>query len=197
MKHPSTTLVRQFDTHRLIPSKYSDESVLTRIADGDAHLRDIFDLDNATNDQLPGIGLSELVFGVLYFRIINAAFTHAHPLGSRFNSPERGARYAGFAIETSQAEVAYHKSLDLAEINLFEGSVTYDDHLADFSATLHDLRGDNGGAAPEFRDCLDRESYVASQALASELMAADSLGIVYPSVRARVAPALRAFGQPW
>jgi hypothetical protein len=44
------SLIRQFDTHRLIPSKYSD-SVLTRIADDDAHLKDIFDLDHATNDR--------------------------------------------------------------------------------------------------------------------------------------------------
>ena len=49
MKLPATTLVRQFDTHRLIPSKYSDggDSVLVRIADDDGHLKDIFDLDNA------------------------------------------------------------------------------------------------------------------------------------------------------
>ena len=40
---------RQNDTHRLINSKYSEsgESVLVRIADDDAHLKDIFDLDNA------------------------------------------------------------------------------------------------------------------------------------------------------
>jgi len=66
--------------------------------------------------MLPGIGLNELVFGVPCSRIVNAAFTHAHPLGSRFNSPERGARYAAFEIETAQAEVAFHKSVDLAEI---------------------------------------------------------------------------------
>ena len=29
------------------------------------------------------------VFGVPYFRIVNAAFCHPHPLGSRFNSAER------------------------------------------------------------------------------------------------------------
>ena len=97
MSLPRTSLVRRNDTHRLIPSKYSEggNSVLTRIADDDAHLKDIFDLDNATNDRLlaenqllPGIGIHELVFGVPYFRIVNAAFCHAHPLGSRFNGPE-------------------------------------------------------------------------------------------------------------
>ena len=53
MKLPPRRLVRRFDTHRLIPSKYSAgaESVLVRIADDDAHLQDIFDLDNATNER--------------------------------------------------------------------------------------------------------------------------------------------------
>jgi RES domain len=94
--------------------------VLARIADDDGHLRDIFDLDNATNDRLlaennllPGIGIHELVFGIPHYRIVNAAFCHAHPLGSRFNGPDRGAWYACFELETSQAEVAFHKSVEM------------------------------------------------------------------------------------
>lgn len=187
MTLPHVSLVRQNDTHRLIPSKYSanGDSVLVRIADDDAHLADIFDLDNATNDRLfaennllPGIGIHELVFGVPNFRIVNAAFCHAHPLGSRFNGPDRGAWYAGFAVETAQAEVAFHKSVELAEVDWFEEEVTYDDYLADFSAALHDLRGEDGFAA-----CLAPDSYVASQDLTQRLLAAESLGVVYPSVR--------------
>ena len=43
---PATSLVRRNDTHRLIHSKYSDDgsSVLTRIAESDGHLADIFDV---------------------------------------------------------------------------------------------------------------------------------------------------------
>jgi hypothetical protein len=186
---PPTILVRQNDTHRLIPSKYSEggDSVLARIADDDAHLKDIFDLDNATNDRLlaeinllPGIGIHELVFGVPYFRIVNAAFCHAHPLGSRFNGPDRGAWYAGFEIETSQAEVAHHKSIELAEVDWFDEEVTYDDYLADFSAEFHDIRD-----AQEFSDCLAVDTYLASQDLAQQLLNAASLGLIYPSVRHR------------
>jgi hypothetical protein len=184
---PPTILVRQNDTHRLIPSKYGEggDSVLARIADDDAHLKDIFDLDNATNDRLlaennllPGIGIHELVFGVPYFRIVNAAFCHAHPLGSRFNGPDRGAWYAGFEIETSQAEVAYHKSIELAEVDCFNEEVTYDDYLADFSAEFHDIRD-----AQEFIECLAADSYLPSQDLALQLLDAASLGLIYPSVR--------------
>lgn len=187
MTLPPICLVRQTDTHRLIPSKYSRDgaSVLTRIADDHAQLNDIFDLDNATNDRLvaennllPGIGIHELVFGVPYFRIVNAAFCHAHPLGSRFNGPDRGAWYAGFALETAQAEVAFHKSVELAEVDWQEEELTYDDYLADFSAEFHDLRG-----ADQFAGCLAADSYVTSQDLTQELLAAASLGVVYPSVR--------------
>src|SRR5262249_47717133 len=155
------------DTHRLIPSKYSEggDSVLTRIAASDADLAAIFDLDNATNDRLmaennllPGIGIDELVFGVPYFRIVNAAFCHAHPLGSRFNGPDSGAWYAAFELETSKAEIAFHKWLEFVEVDRLHEEVTYDDYLADFSAEFHDLRD-----ARDVADCLEPDSYIASQ----------------------------------
>ncbi len=63
--------------------------------------------------MLPGIGVRELLFGVPYYRVVNAAFTHAHPLGSRFNGPDRGAWYAAFETRTAQAEVAFHKTVQL------------------------------------------------------------------------------------
>jgi RES domain len=183
----STTALRQLDTHRLIPAKFTetDDSVLNRIASDERHLADLFDLDHATNDrllgengQLPGIGRHELVFGVPYYRIVNATFTHAHPLGGRFNAPDRGAWYAGFELETSLGEVAFHKSIEYAEIQRFDDSVVYTDYLADFSGAFHDLRA---RAASE--RYLAPESYVASQGLALELLDAGSAGVIYPSVR--------------
>ncbi len=185
MKHPPVRLVRRYDTSRLIPARFGADSVLARIADDDAHLRDIFELDHATNDRLLtenelAVGLSshELVFGVPCYRIVNAAFFHPHPNGSRFNGPERGAWYAAFEIETAQAEVAYHRWLELAEIAWLEETATYVEYRADFSAELHDLRGEK-----RFARCLDPASYVESQRLAADLLAAGSLGVVYPSVR--------------
>jgi hypothetical protein len=184
---PRLTLVRQFDTHRLVPSRHSPpESVLVRLADDDEHLQAIFELDAATNDRLlaehqrfAGIGLDELVSGVPFAHVVNAAFCHPHPLGARFNGPDRGAWYAAFALETAQAEVAFHKGVELAEVAWTEEeSITYDDYLADFSAQFHDLR-----RAAAFRACLDPDSYVASQALAEQLLDANALGVVYPSVR--------------
>lgn len=187
MAQPPLTLVRQLDTHRLVPSRYSPggDSVLVGIADDDEHLQAMFELDAATNDRLlaerdrlPGIGVEELVFGIPYASVIDAAFCHPHPLGARFSGPDRGAWYAGFELETSQAEVAFHKSVQLAEIGRFDDTVTYDDYLADFSATFHDLRRARGRRA-----WLDPGSYVASQQLAEHLLEEGSLGVVYPSVR--------------
>jgi RES domain-containing protein len=158
--------------------------VLARIADDDRHLADILELDNGTDDRLlaesellPGIGVGELVFGVPYYRIVNAASTHAHPLGSRFNGPDRGAWYAAFEIETAQTEIAFHKTVELAEIGRFDDEITVDDYIADFSGEFHDLR--DGGCA----EILDPESYVQSEALAERLVEAGALGVVYPSVR--------------
>ena len=172
---------------RLIPSRYSipDDSVLTRIAPDNATLAVVFDLDNATNDRLlaeanllPGIGIDELVFGVPHYRIINAAFCHAHPLGSRFNGPDRGAWYAGVSVDTSLAEVIFHKTVALAEVNWFHDDVSYDAYHADLASDFHDLRDQ-----PNYTDCLDPDSYMASQAMAERLLNAGSAGIVYPSVR--------------
>jgi hypothetical protein len=169
--------------------------VLARIADGDEHLKDILDLDNATNDRLisesnllPAIGIHELVFGVPHCRIVNAAFCHAHPLGSRFNGPDRGAWYAAFELETAQAEVAFHKSVELAEVGWFEEEIIFDDYLADFSAAFHDIRED-----AQFASCLAPASYVASQHLAQQLLDAGSLGLVYSSVRRNTGTCVACF----
>jgi RES domain-containing protein len=184
---PPLTDLRQLDTVRLIPSRYSipDVSVLTRLAPDDATLAAIFDLDNATNDRLqaeanllPGIGIDELVFGVPHYRIINAAFSHANPLGSRFNGPDRGVWYAGVSIDTSLAEVIFHKTVALAEVNWFYDDISYDAYLADLASQFHDLRGQ-----PDYAECLAPDSYVASQSLAERLLNAGSAGLIYPSVR--------------
>ena len=184
---PKLTALRQFDTCRLIPSRFADleDSVLAPLAHDNGLLRDLFDLENATNERLrgeagllPGIGVDELVFGVPNFRIINAAYTYARPEGSRFNDGTRGAWYCAFEAETALAEVSFHKTVEYQEINRFDDSVTYQSMLADFNASFHDIRG-----IANFADCLDPQSYIASQALAAELLELGSMGVIYPSVR--------------
>jgi len=183
---PKISSLRQDDTHRLIPSRHSDESVLNRLAEDEKQLEELFELDGATNDRLlgeanmlPGIGVHELLFGVAYAHIVNAAFTHAHPAGSRFNSPTRGAWYAAFELETAEAEITFHKTQELTEIHWQESETfTFRDYLADFRADFHDIRGD-----VQYSDCLDPDSYRDSQKFATELLASGSAGIIYPSIR--------------
>lgn len=189
MNEPPLARIRKRDTHRLVPSAYRYDdgaSVLARLTDDLDELAKLFELDHATNDRLlaendcaVGIGVHELVFGVPHYRTINAAFCHPHPLGARFNGPERGAWYAAFELATAEAEVAHHKSVALAEVNRFEDEVSYDDYLADVAAELHDLRVD----APAWRRCLNPNDYRASQALAESLLERGALGVIFPSVR--------------
>jgi RES domain-containing protein len=205
---PRVSDVLRNETHRLIPWRYSgpkktgleesrnDESVLTRLTDDLADLNALFELDGATNDRLlgeagllPGITVRELVFGLSYSRIVNAAFTHPNPAGSRFNGPERGAWYAAFARSTSELEVAYHRSKELQEINWQESETfTYVDFLADFRGQFHDIRND-----PRFRNCLDPDSYSKSRQLATGLLEQGSAGIVYPSVRHKSGTCIACF----
>ena len=181
------TLLRQYDLFRLIPSRFAEEedSVLSVIADNDIHLKDLFELDNATNqrllaesDRMPGIGIDELVFGIPNFRVINAAFTYTRQEGSRFNGPDRGAWYCSFELDTALAEVVFHKTVEYTEINIFNDTVSYQLYLADFSSEFHDIR-----KLKDREKYLDPQSYQESQLLSAQLLEGGSLGIIYPSVR--------------
>lgn len=187
VRTPPLSLIRQLDTCRLLPSRFVDQedSVLAPLSDNPAHLKDLFDLDNASNRRLaaergamPGIGIDELVFGVPNFRMINAAYAYPRPEGSRFNTGQRGAWYCAFDAETALAEIIFHKIVEYSEIDYFHDTASYQLLLADFSAEFHDLRD-----AAVFKACLDPASYVASQNLATQLLEQGSMGIVYPSVR--------------
>ncbi len=187
MTLPGLTLLRQFDTCRLIPSRFveKEDSVLAALSDNDAQLADLFELDNATNSRIhtelsgaTGLSASEMVFGIPNFRIINAAFAYPRPEGSRFNGPDRGAWYCAFDASSALAEIIFHKTVEYQEIKRFNDSVSYQTLLADFTATFHDIRD-----LASYESCLDPTSYVTSQQLAAGLLAQGSLGIIYPSVR--------------
>ncbi len=198
MTIPPRRAVQYRGMHRLIPSLYSrDETVLSEIAASDAMLEDVILLDGVTNDRiqgeqrgLTGIGIHELVYGIPNAHIVNAAFTHAGAFGGRFNDSTRGAWYAADELNTSVAEVAYHKARRLAEIVASDlpgerpdvEVTTYDDWLADFRAEFDVLR-----PREKFTDFLQAEPvpacYAKSQVLARQLLNNASNGVVYESVR--------------
>jgi hypothetical protein len=108
-------------------------------------LSDLSELDAATNERKiaenggnSAIGPGELLLGVPEAHIVNAAFTHPGPFGGRFHDAHRGAWYAGFEIETSIAEVAFHKRRFLADGRI-QGRHSFDyiEFLAGFSGEFH------------------------------------------------------------
>jgi hypothetical protein len=184
--------------HRLIPSRFSQTgTVLEDVTSSEAMLADAARLDAATNERihgevegLSGISQFELVYGVPNSAIVRAAFLHPGPFGSRFNDRTRGAWYAAQRVETSIAEVAYHKSKRLEEIVVpgaphgrpEEDTSFYDDWQADFHAEFHALEPESA-----FAEYLKPEPvpacYLPSQQLARQLLAAQSNGVLYASVR--------------
>ncbi|HEX3941629.1 MAG TPA: RES family NAD+ phosphorylase [Acidobacteriaceae bacterium] len=195
---PPVREFRQRGMHRLIPARYNETgTVLEEVAEDDAALRDAALLDAATNERihgesygLSGISQFELVYGIPNAQIIRAAFLHPGPFGARFNDTTRGAWYAARRVETSIAEVAYHKARRLMEIvapampggRPDEEVSSYDDWQADLQASFHAL-----DPAEEYAECLEPEPvpecYLPSQRLARQLLGEQSNGVLYPSVR--------------
>ena len=202
MRFPKQISLEQDGTHRLIPYRYSNRGrpILNLLAQDDEQLlSDLTELEGATNDRLlgesgrlPGISAIELVSGFRLAHRVNATFTHAHPLGGRFSNPDRGAWYAGFEMQTAQAEVTFYRTAELAEIGWKdEESSPYIDYLADFRHQFHDIRGD-----PDFADCLDPHSHGAGRKLGLALLTTGSAGIVYPSVRYNTGVCIACFRPP-
>ena len=179
----------QRGTHRLIPTAYATESVLESLQLPAGVINDLTELDAATNERKMAerggnvaISPGELLYGVPEAHIVNAAFTHPGPFGGRFNDSRRGAWYAGVELETSIAEVAFHKRRFLKDGRISERlSFDYADFLADFSGQFHFFDD------ADRQQCLQPEPipqcYAPSQALANLLLYSGSNGIVYPSVR--------------
>jgi hypothetical protein len=182
---PPVTRARLRNTCRLIPSLFPAAGILDAIA-APEDLPYLFELESWTNDRisaelgiLHSIPPEEWVTGRPMASVVMAAFCHPRPGGGRFNSPARGAWYAGLDLETAHAEVVHHRAAELAEIGVFETRIEERLYLADFNTEFHDVRAKTPRNAPYH----DAQSYTASQALARDLLAAGSNGVLYRSVR--------------
>ena len=182
---PPVSRVRLKNTCRLVPSIYPAAGILDTVASPE-DLPLIFELESWTNDRISDelgvlhrIPPEEWVVGRPMASVIMAAFCHPRLGGGRFNGPDRGAWYAGTSLDTAHAEVIYHRTAELTEIGVFDTRVQVRLYLADFNTSFHDLRADT----PENRPFHDPWSYAASQALARELLAGGSNGVIYRSVR--------------
>jgi hypothetical protein len=182
---PAVTRVRARNTCRLVPSRYPSEGILDRIA-APEDLPFLFELESWTNDRISNeVGLlhrilrEEWVAGRPMASVVMAAFCHPRPGGARFNGADRGAWYAARDLETAHAEVAYHRTAELAEIGVFETRLEMCLYLAGFDCAFHGVRVE----VPAYAPLHNPTSYTASQAFARELLTAGSNGVIYRSVR--------------
>ena len=180
-------------TIRLISTAYIDEPAMQPLADNQDELDLLESLEGLTSARrgvigsLPeGVAPEELVtehhgYGWTH---VNAAFCYTRLTGNRFNGPERGAWYATWgedAVETAQAEVAWHLTRELAAAGTYENTTAYRELIAGFTTSFHDLRGFGGD--PIF-DPDPKIGYGAGQRLAASLFHEEkSNGVLYPSVR--------------
>ena len=114
---PPITRLQQQDTHRLIPSRFPPVGVLDVVTLPE-DLELIFELEGWTNDRITAeLGIihmlpaDEWVVGRPHATAIMAAFCHPAPNGGRFNTPDLGAWYAAFDLETAFAESIHQHAL--------------------------------------------------------------------------------------
>lgn len=109
---------------------------------------------------------------------VMAPFTHVSAdRASRFADGTFGAYYAGDAFEVALAESLHHHRRFMAATAEPAGWTSdFRELVGAMDARLHDLTGG-------FEAVLDPADYAPGQALARELRAAGSDGVLYPSVR--------------
>lgn len=180
---PSIAHIFWPSAHRIINSKYPPVSLFEDIADP-ADWELLASAESKTNPRLfEGIGNLALVPnerrvagpGASW---VMAPFIHASPdRPGRFHSGEEGAYYAGDSSEVALFETIYHFENFLRATDEPPCSATFRELVGQIEADLHDL------SDPGFTDCLDPESYTASQRVATALRERESRGVLYLSVR--------------
>jgi hypothetical protein len=188
---PPVKRIRWAHAYRIVPSRFPPIGVYDRIADP-ADLDAVFAIEALTNPRLrEEAGVLKQV--PKEHRIsgpgstpVMAAFTHLNPQGSRFSDGTWGVFYAGHSVATAVEETVYHRERFLAATAEPACDIEMRCYCTSIDSKLHDIRG--GWATAH-----DPDHYVASVALARELRAAGSNGIVYDSARHRDGECLAAF----
>lgn len=192
---PPVTYIDAVDTCRLIRTRYPTVGVFDEVASAD-DLQAILELETWTNDRvstqfgvLHRLPKREWVVGKPLSTVVMAAYCHPKPTGGRFNTSQRGAWYAATSLDTAHGEIAYHATAELAEIGAFDTRMEFRLYLADFHSDFHDVRADT----PQNAAVHHPTDYSASQALAQELLAVRSNGVIYRSVRKKGGECLACF----
>ncbi|MEO8746430.1 MAG: RES family NAD+ phosphorylase [Rhodanobacter sp.] len=188
---PPLKRIRWKQAYRIVPSRFPPVGVFDRIAD-QADFEALFALEALTNPRLrDALGALRLVPPTR--RVsgpgstpIMAAFTHLDPAGSRFSDGSWGVFYAAHGVATAVEETIFHRQQFLAATAEPACDIQMRCYRTAVDSRLHDIRG--GWPAAQ-----DAASYAASVALARELRAGGSNGVVYASVRHRGGECLAAF----
>ncbi|GBQ11834.1 RES family NAD+ phosphorylase [Swaminathania salitolerans] len=199
-----TTAICERGLIRLIPATCHKPPILRGLVDTDAEADLLTEIEAMTSGRLIAeagrnrhLDRRELawqrrandlrVYGVSH---INAAFTYTRAGGSRFNAEDRGAWYCAWTLPTAIEEVAFHKTRELAHINVFRDKTRYVELLADFIGEFPDITDERD------TPCLSpdaRTGYPAGQKLALDLQREGARGLIYPSVRHSGGQCLVAF----
>ncbi len=169
---------------RIIPSRFPPISLFETVADPE-DLDAVYLIEAMTNDRLRD-ETGELSLVPQDDRVsgpgtspIMAAFTHLNPMGDRFTDGSYGVFYASHSVETAVAETRHSRAKFMIATSEPAQELDMRVYAVDLAAELHDIRGLRDRNPTWYHPT----SYADSQALAADLRAAGSNGIVYQSVR--------------
>jgi len=184
--------IAQRNTLRLIPTAYFKPPVLRALVDNDKELSALEQLEAYTSRRLvKSDSMDDFDRNRFGRSHIEAAFTYNRKGGNRFSDETMGAWYAGFNERTAIEEVAFHKSRELSFTNCFDEVGQYQGLYASFIGQFHRIK--KGGKRPlSLHEDVDK-GYPAGQALARDLVAQKSRGLIYPSVRHKGGTCIVAF----
>jgi hypothetical protein len=171
---------------RIIRSAYPPIDLFEDIADP-ADWSLLISAEQKTNPRLmESIGNIDLIpharrVGGQGASYLMAPFTHVSASRpSRFSDGSYGVLYIGDRFEVALLKTTHHHARFMARTNEAPGWTSqFREIVLNVQASLHDLRTGNSAHAP----ALDANTYVESQSLGARLRAAQSDGLVYPSVR--------------
>lgn len=181
---PLETEISQPFTLRLIPSAYFEPPILRPLVDTDEEAVILQAIERKTSKRLSQRKINP-DFQDWGSSCVEAAFAYRKEGGNRFNDFHHGAWYAAFDEQTAISEVAFHKTRELGFIKdrgrRYRDEKLYNGLQASFIGRFHDVRTIE--PRPEYLDADVDVGYPAGQALASDLLAIGSRGLIYPSVR--------------
>lgn len=163
---------------RLIPTRYPATNLFSRIAQTPLELNHLDKLEMRRNERNSLTGTHKEITGPGSEYIL-AAFAYLNPSGSRFSDGKYGVFYAGKELNTSVAEVKYHRETFFRFCNEPPTQLEMKIIAVNLSGSLHDIRG----LRRIIPGVYDPVSYATSQQFAKDIISKSSLGVVYDSVR--------------